>query len=199
MKLIDRAKFYNKYPFRPLSQSQVDNLNFILDKLDASDSITRLNEYAYVLATIKHETADTFAPVTERGSQKYLKSKPYYPYIGRGYVQLTWKWNYEKFGKLLNIPLADNPALANEPETAWRVLELGMTKGLFTGKKLGDYFKTLPPSNLPPKEGDALNGEGHDLMDFYNERRIINGLDCAGLIQAYAEKYYSILSFDENE
>ena len=95
MNLIDRTKFFKDYPFRPLKQSQVDNLNFILNKLDASEVILRLSEYAYVLATIRHETANTFAPVTEMGSQKYLRSKQYYPYIGRGYVQLTWKWNYE--------------------------------------------------------------------------------------------------------
>ncbi len=177
MDKIDRNRFFQSYPFRPMKQSQVDKLNFILDKLDGSDAITRLSEYAYVLATIKHETGDTFAPVTETGSQKYLKSKPYYPYIGRGYVQLTWRWNYEKFGKLLNIPLVENPALANEPETAWKVLELGMTKGLFTGKKLGNYF----------------TDNSHD---FYNARRIVNGLDCAGLIQSYAEKYLEVLKFE---
>lgn len=176
MSTINRTKFFTCYPFRPLSQSQVDNLNFILDKLDATESITRLNEYAYVLATIKHETADTFAPVTERGSQKYLKSKPYFPFIGRGYDQLTWKWNYEKFGKLLNIPLVANPSLANEPETAWRVLDLGMTKGLFTGKRLSQYLTD-------------------DVHNFYNARRIINGLDCAGLLQAYAEKYFEVLDW----
>ena len=116
---------------------------------------------------------------------KYLRSKRYYPYIGRGYVQLTWKFNYEKFGKLLNIPLADNPALANEPETAWKVLELGMTKGLFTGKKLSDYIKT--PPGLP---------EGEERCDFYNARKIINGLDSAGLIQSYAEKYLEVLDWE---
>lgn len=180
MKTIDRIKFFKYYPFRPLSQSQVDNLNFIMDKLDASTSLSILSEYAYVLATIKHETADTFAPVTERGSQKYLRSKKYYPYIGRGYVQLTWKFNYEKFGKLLDIPLAERPALANEPETAWKILELGMTKGLFTGKKLSDYIT-------------------EDRHNFYHARRIINGLDCAGLVQSYAEKYYEVLNWKTTE
>ena len=61
MKKINRNKFFKQYPFRPLNQMQVDNLNFILDKLDASESIIRLTEYAYVLATLKLETADTFA------------------------------------------------------------------------------------------------------------------------------------------
>ena len=146
-----------------------------------------LSEYAYVLATIKHETADTFAPVTERGSQKYLRSKRYYPYIGRGYVQLTWKFNYEKFGKLLNIPLAENPALANEPETAWKVLELGMIKGLFTGKKLGDYIKK------------KKKNRNNKRLIFIMQAKIINGLDSAGLIQSYAEKYYEILFFGQGD
>lgn len=146
--------------------------------MDDSTSLSRISEYAYVLATIRHETADKFAPITEMGSQKYLRLKPYYPYIGRGYVQLTWKWNYEKFGKMLDILLAENPSLANEPETAWKILELGMTKGLFTGKKLGDYFSDSK-------------------RDFYNARRIINGLDCAGLVQSYAEKYYEVLDFKD--
>ena len=177
MQRIDRLKFFRNYPFRPLSQSQVDNLNFIMDKMDASTPLSMLSEYAYVLATIKHETADTFAPVTEQGSQKYLSSKKYYPYIGRGYVQLTWKFNYEKFGKLLDIPLVENPALANEPGNAWRILELGITKGLFTGKKLSDY----------------ITEEKHN---FYHARKIINGLDCAGLIEAYAEKYFENLTWE---
>lgn len=181
MKIIDRTKFFKNYPFRPLRQTTVDNLNFILGKLDASEVITLLSEYAYVLATIKHETAERFAPITEYGSQKYLRSKPYYPYVGRGYVQLTWKWNYEKFGRLLGIPLAENPSLANEPETAWKILELGMTRGLFTGKRLGDYFSE---GRVPPA-----------LHDFYRARKIINGMDCAGLIESYAEKYWEALEF----
>jgi hypothetical protein len=178
MNLINRTKFFENYPFRPLKQSQVYKLNFILGKLDVSTSLSTLSEYAYVLATIKHETADKFAPITEMGSQKYLRSKPYYPYIGRGYVQLTWKWNYEKFGKLLDIPLVEDPSLANEPETAWRILELGMTKGLLTGKKLSQYIVD-------------------EVYDFYNARRIINGVDCGGLIQSYAEKYYEVLEWEK--
>ena len=38
MQTIDRTKFFKSYPFRPLTQGQVDNLNFIMDKLDASTS-----------------------------------------------------------------------------------------------------------------------------------------------------------------
>ncbi|MEP0518610.1 MAG: hypothetical protein ABJO09_00765 [Hyphomicrobiales bacterium] len=51
------------------------------------------NQAAYVLATAFWETARTMKPVREYGGEKYLKSKRYYPYVGMGYVQLTWRTN----------------------------------------------------------------------------------------------------------
>lgn len=198
MKKIDRNKFFKHYPFRPLKQTQVDNLNFILDKLDESETITRLSEYAYILATLKLETADTFAPVEEAywikpESRRIAVLKKMYSgrksiihpsgklYTGRGYVQLTHINNYMKMNKYVrekfrDYDLVENPELACEPEAAWIILEAGMSKGLFTGKKLPDY----------------LTDSGHD---FYNARKIINGLDRAGLVQAYAEKYWEVLMF----
>ncbi|MGA2669712.1 MAG: hypothetical protein ABSF32_12495 [Ignavibacteria bacterium] len=198
MNQIDRNKLFSCYPFRPLKQSQVDNLNFLLDKLDESKKITRLSEYAYVLATIKLETADTFAPVEEgywikpeskrisvlkkmyRGRNSIIQESGKL-YTGRGYVQLTHIDNYENMNRYVQksrpeIDLVEEPEKACEPEIAWIILEAGMAGGLFTGKKLSDYFT------------DAG-------QDFYHARRIINGMDRAGLVQAYAEKYYSILNF----
>lgn len=35
----------------------------------------------------------------EIGSDSYLRSRPYWPYIGRGFVQCTWDYNYIAFGK----------------------------------------------------------------------------------------------------
>lgn len=175
--MINRTSFFKKYRqyFGSLKQSQVDALNFLLDKLEQSKIITDKRHWAYILATIFHETAYSFLPVTEFGSQKYLKSKPYYPYIGRGYVQLTWISNYKKFAKLLNIQLVEKPMLANEPENAWKILELGMSKGLYTGKKLSDYINEKK-------------------TDYFNARRIINGTDKALIIQKYAEDFYTCLT-----
>lgn len=175
--MINRTNFYSKYKqyFGQLKQSQVNALNFLLEKLEQSTVITDKRHWAYILATIFHETAYSFLPVTEFGSQKYLKSKPYYPYIGRGYVQLTWISNYKKFAKLLDIPLVENPELANERENAWKILELGMSKGLYTGKKLSDYINAKK-------------------TDYWNARRIINGTDKALAIQKYAEDFYTCLT-----
>ena len=43
-------------------------------------------------------------------------------YYGRGYVQLTWKANYEKMGQALNLKdtLVIHPEKALSPETALR-------------------------------------------------------------------------------
>ena len=146
---------------------------FVLDKLRRS-TITDKRQQSYVLATVRHETANTFMPVKEYGSEAYLTKKAYYPYIGRGYIQLTWKDNYEKFGSILGIDLVNNMELACEPETAWKILELGMTKGLFTGKELNDYFND-------------------QTTDYVNARKIINGLDQCDLIAHYSTEYFLML------
>jgi hypothetical protein len=73
------------------------------------------------------------------------------------------------------LDLVNNPALALQPGTAYKIMSLGMTRGLFTGKKLPDY----------------LNDEKADYVD---ARRIINGLDRAELIAGYSEKFEKILS-----
>jgi hypothetical protein len=41
---------------------------------------------------------------------------------------------------LLNIPLLENPELALDTNVSAKILVIGMEKGLFTGKKLDNYF-----------------------------------------------------------
>jgi len=125
----------------------------------------------YVLATVQHETNDTFKPVkeaywlNEKWRKKHLR---YYPYYGRGFVQITWKENYEKFGTLLGVDLVENPNLALEPDNAIFILVYGMKHGIFTGKKLDDYFS---------EKGS----------NFVKARRIINGKDKAKKIALLAQ------------
>lgn len=135
------------------------------------------NQTAYVLATAFHETAHTMKPVREYGGEKYLKSKAYYPYVGMGYVQLTWRANYEKAGKELGVDFVKNPKLLLKPEHAAPILVTGMKQGWFTGKKLSDYI-TLSKS------------------DFTGARRIINGTDKAKLIADIAIRYNGLLMVD---
>jgi predicted chitinase len=45
-----------------------------------------------------------------------------YRYRGRGFVQLTGKSNYRKYGNAIGVDLVDNPDLALDPRTAAAVM-----------------------------------------------------------------------------
>ena len=175
--MIDRKKFYDyvrgKLFGGTLTQSQVDGMNAILDEWELR-GLTDLRWLAYMLATTKHETAATMQPVREAYwmSEEWRKTHlRYWPYYGRGFVQLTWMDNYNKMGKFLNIDLLNHPDLALELPHATAIMFEGMLRaetgvGDFTGKCLEDYFN------------DTVN-------DPVNARRIINGTDKAQLIAGY--------------
>lgn len=191
---INRVKFYEGYrlKFGKISEEQFQDLDFFLNKLDLSEKITGENwdivraKYAYVFATVYWETAQTFDPISEYGSRRYLMSKSYYPYYGRGYVQLTWEVNYMKFGEFLGLDLVNSPHLANEPENAWLILEEGMTR------------------NWNVKRQDDPNFTAYTLEDCFNDReinpvkarRIINGTDKAQQIASIYYKFHSIIELE---
>lgn len=132
------------------------------------------NQLAYVLATAYHETAHTMKPVREYGGETYLRKKSYYPYVGMGFVQLTWKRNYQKASKELGVDFVKHPRKLLEPEYSAHILVIGSKDGWFTGKKLSDYM-TISKS------------------DYKNARRIINGLDKADVIARIARDYEASL------
>src|SRR5688500_20202109 len=80
------------------------------------------NQAAYVLATAYWETARTMKPVREMGGEKYLRSKKYYPYVGMGYVQLTWLANYQKASAKLGVDFGKHPELLLEAKHAVEIL-----------------------------------------------------------------------------
>lgn len=183
--VINRAQFFQSVRASlfngVLKQSQVNALNGILDEWEAKYDDSDDRYLAYMLATTFHETATTMQPIAEYGKGK---GRPYgiadpvtkQIYYGRGFVQLTWKANYEKFGKLLGIDLLNKPDLALDLKIATDIMFVGMLQGLFTGKKLADYFS-------PTKQ------------DWVNARRIINGIDRAQLIAGYGQKFYEAISY----
>lgn len=169
--------------FHSLSQDQVDGLNRYLDYFDLDNPEIpdkyHLDDrmFAYVLATVFHETAATMQPVTEYGSESYLKSKPYYPYYGRGDVQLTWKDNYATQSAKLGYQDAfvKNPDAVLDPGISLKVCVLGMLDGDFTGAKLGDFFT-------------------YQMTDWYNARTIVNGHDRATDVAGYAEAFCNAIT-----
>lgn len=133
------------------------------------------NQLAYVLATAEWETNKTFLPVKEayylgKKAEPYRKKLRYYPWYGRGFVQLTWEANYRKAGNALEVDLIKNPDKAMDPDIAAAILVVGMRDGWFTGKKLSDYI-TLKRSG------------------FVDARRIVNGTDKASEIAELARKH----------
>ena len=167
--MIDRAKFFEVVRSSPFSgkmtQQQVDGCNAILNEWEARPAFTDIRWLAYMLATAKWETAHTMHPVEEIGRGA---GRPYgepdaatgQTYYGRGYVQLTWKANYQKMAALTGADLVHKPEFALDPQIAALVMFEGMKGGLFTGVGLPRYFNAA--------SNDATNA-----------RRIINGTDHA--------------------
>lgn len=158
-----------------LTQIQVDALNYLVQRCE--EYVLTYPETAYVLATVLHETAATMLPIKERGSQAYLKSKKYYPYIGYGYVQLTWEDNFRRVGKLIGVDLIKNPEKALEPDIASEILIKGMVFGWFTG--VGFHRK--------------CRVYRYNKASYVRARKIVNGTDKANLIAGYAMDFEKAL------
>ncbi|MCK5726279.1 MAG: hypothetical protein KAH22_05600 [Thiotrichaceae bacterium] len=140
-------------------------------------------QMAYILATTEHETNATYQPVKEAYwlSDAYRKKHfKYYPYYGRGYVQLTHDYNYKKYSKLLGIDLLNNPDKVMDPSLSLFILVHGMATGLFTGKRLGLYINA-------------------NQTDYVNARRVVNGRDKQHHIAKLAKRWHQrLLSEEEN-
>jgi hypothetical protein len=177
-----------EFSFGALGERQQQGLTRLLQMIEGDAAIQDLRWAAYMLATVKHECADTWEPVEEIGKgagRAYGKAvevtgtdgqRRHNVYYGRGYVQITWQENYRRLGQEIGLgrQLELQPERALDPDTAYRIMSVGMRKGLFTGKALGHYLS-----------GNAT--------DYFNARRIINGTDQAALIAGYAGRFETVL------
>lgn len=201
--IIDRKYFFQKFrsQFYPIKEGEaylVDRYERVLDYWDGQPQLTDLRWLAYILATTYHETGRRIQAVREcfgktdqesincvtrlyrrgRIKRNYAKIDPKTgkSYFGRGHVQLTWDYNYKRMGKELGMEnkVYTNPDLALHPDTSVAIMSEGMIKGLFTGKKLSQYFNS-----------SSTNWGG--------ARRIVNGLDKYKQIGGYARKFHATL------
>jgi hypothetical protein len=143
---------------------------------------------AYLLATAYHETAKRMQPVREGldVSDAWRKQHlSYYPWYGRGDVQLTWEKNYafatNRLRELgVHCDLIADADQALDPFISANVICHGMLEGWFTKKRLRDYIPAEPTR-----------------QHYVNARRIINGTDKADLIAGYAVEFEKALRLGE--
>jgi hypothetical protein len=164
-----------------------------------AQKVTRA-QAAYILATAYWETARSMKPIKETVMPHHKDKNPSdatvisrldhafhagrlgqvrTPYwregwFGRGFVQLTHKRNYERATKELGIDFVSDPAKAMQPVKAAKILVMGMMQGWFTGASLPRFINETE-------------------IDYVNARRVVNGLDRANDIAAYAKQYYDLL------
>jgi len=208
---IDEFYFFENYikefSLKKLNESKrisiIKIFNGISEYYYNAKRCCNLKHIAYMLATIKHETANTFNPISEYGGKKYFEAM-YDPvlgknesrrkmaktngnvkkgdgvkYKGRGFVQLTWYNNYKKMQDKFGVNLTNFPDKALEHNLAIKILIYGSEEGIFTGRKLNNY----------------LNDKK---TDYYNARRVINGTDKASTIENYAKKIEKCLKITKN-
>jgi len=196
---VNRPKFFTAFrpQFGALNNSQVQGYNSIFDYWDKSN-LTDNRWLAYVLATAFHETGEEIQPLREGftssdqgainavtdlfnrgiiGENYALPEANGNSYFGRGLVQITFGDNYKRLGQAIGIgnQLYDNPSLALDIDIAVKILFVGSVDGLFTNHSLRKHFF-------------------EDRTDWFNARRIINGLDKADLIADYGQKFFGFLS-----
>lgn len=182
-----------------LSQGQIDGMNALFRCWDSHRIPAPDNRHlAYILASVFHETGGRMVPVretfasTDAGAIAALDkaykagrlgqvSKPYWrkgangkAYFGRGDIQLTHEENYKTLGERIGVDLVRNPSLALDLDISAEIAIVGMLEGLFTGKKLTDYF------NL--KKDDPVGA-----------RAVVNGRDKAKLIAGYYKSFLDAL------
>ena len=169
-----------------LPQSAVDGCEAILASC-RRQTVNDPHHVANILAQVHHETGGYMLPIKEtvfpshqdknpsdatviarldrafaKGQLPWVKT-PYWRdgAFGRGPIQITHWPNYERMGKRLGVDLRGNPSLALDPKTGADIAVVGMSEGMFTGRKLSDY--DFPSAlNNPPDT---------------NPRRIVNGKD----------------------
>lgn len=131
------------------------------------------NQCAYVLATSFWETAHTMKPVVEAywlSEDWRRRNLRYYPWVGRGFVQLTWEKNYRRAETETGEPVHQHPERALDPVVAAKIAVTGMKHGWFTGRDLDDFI-------------DIKHS------DFKGARAIINGRDKDDEIAEIARHY----------
>jgi putative chitinase len=176
----------NMFPVTPLDHIKV-NLPSVLTAL-AGAKLTTVPIVLAALATIRAET-EGFVPISE-GLSRFNTSPGGHPFDlydnrkdlgnqgppdgesfkGRGYVQLTGRANYTKFGPLVDVnDLVEQPDKANDPQIAAKLL------AAFVASKETAIATALTTGDLATARR-LVNGGSHGLDRFTSAYQIGLGL-----------------------
>jgi len=120
------------------------------------------------------------------GSKSGNSSTEGYKYRGRGFNQLTFKGNYDAYGKLIGENLVANPDKVNDPKTAAKVLIAFNKKGIDSLKSLGKLasynatnindFKNLEDATLAFYHVTAGTGKSVDYVKGLKNKDSLGGM-----------------------
>ena len=169
------------FPYTPVDHIKA-NLPYVLEALDQADLVDK-TMVLMALATIRAET-ESFQALSE-GLSKFNTSPGGHPFDlydrrrdlgnqgapdgerfrGRGFVQLTGRANYERYGQILSLGLIAKPERANEPRVAAALL------ARFLKDKERIVKEALLHDDLRAARR-AVNGGSHGLDRFTQAYRI---------------------------
>ena len=167
-----------------------NSLKQVLGFIQEDNNLNDIEEVAYLLATAKVESdyqltrwesdylcgnkgvpydvepcadALSYYRSTTNGKSNYYKKGVDdfgVPYFGRGLIQLTNDYNYEKYGDLIGEDLLGNGDLALKPKNSYNIASIYMfEKGVFDAVKRGNMTSARQKVNGGTKGVDRTNRE----------------------------------------
>lgn len=174
-----------------------DSLRQVLNFMQNDDNISNKKEASYFLATAKSESdysltrweADYLCG--EKGKPYFIKpcqkalnyyrssdgKSNYYskgvdslgvPYFGRGLIQLTHKYNYDKYGKKIGVDLVDDGDKALLPKNSYKIASEYLDAKTFKYVNRGDLRQARISVNGGTKGVDRTNREYERWLNIFN-------------------------------
>jgi len=158
--MIDKEEVIKSFPNLPIIKKNIDKYYPIIAESLIRNGLTSNLLQVVAFATIRAES-ESFQPISETVS-KYNTSKYAFDlydfrqdlghnakgsgstYKGRGFIQLTGKYNYKLYGMRLKLDLVNCPELANYPEIASDLLcqfikdKQSIIESAYVNKELGE-------------------------------------------------------------
>jgi len=184
------ARFNTTFRER-LTEKQIASIEFLLYEIE-QQNVTDNKQIAYILATVWHECA--FLSIRERRAKPTSPEQTkiwqwqnrYWPsgFYGRGFSQLTWRYNYARFSPIVGVDLVRNPDAALQPGIGAKIIVFGMVNGSFTAPRNSVESPNRLSKYFPP---------GGTSADFIGARQIVNGTFRAEIVAGHAVKILGIL------